>query len=144
MEDARFLSALSGRIDEALAIADRSCDVRDEEVALVKIVALVNAHPEHRQVAERPMLELLHELEQTPARLGIVELLAYCVHVVSFSLLVEVARARRDSALAECEKGGSGRRWEHARAMQRVIDAEDPGWEDSDMFVTLSSKQPVD
>lgn len=141
MDDASFASGLNAGICEALEIADRSSDVRDEEVALVKIVAFIEAHPEHRQAAEETMVDLLTLLEHAPAPLGLVELLAYCVHVVGFPQVIEVARVRQAAALAEFKRGATGRHWEHARAMERVIDADNPEWDDADMFTTLSSER---
>jgi hypothetical protein len=139
VEEAAFDSALNAGISEALRIADRSPTFSDEEVSLATIVALLVAHPEHREAAEGTLVDLPARLEENPAPLGLVELLSYCVHVVGFPSVVEAARARHAAAVTEYASGGSGRRWEHARAMERVIDADSPGWEDADVFDTLGS-----
>ena len=123
-------------IDQALAIADESPDVRDEDPFLVQLVALAEEHQEHRAVVEDALISMAKRVGTTPHPNGSVELLAYAVHVLRLPRLITAIEQMQHAAQAA---GSIGRPWEWAYRYQRILDAQQAEWADRDLFPSLAT-----
>lgn len=129
-------------VSAALAIADSSPNVRDEERELIKLVDLIRRAPSHADQAELALVALVQQLCTTPPPAGLVDLLAYCVHALGLPKVVHAATEARDAARAALEVGPCRRRWEHARRCEVVIAAAEADWDERDMYVSFTSTDP--
>lgn len=134
MERDDFQREFERCVSAALAIADRSPDVRDEERELIKLVELIRREPDHADEAEMALVARVPQLCTTPSPAGRVDLLGYCVHALGLPKVVSAAIEARDAARAALESGPSRRPWEHARRCEVVIAAAKPDWDQRDMY----------
>lgn len=127
-------------VSAALAIADRSPNVGDEERELIHLVELIRREPSHADQAELELAELVPQLCTTPSPAGLVELLSFCVHALGLPKVVSAATEARDAARAALELGPSRRPWEHARRCEVVIGAAEADWDERDMYVSFNPR----
>ncbi|WGX97258.1 hypothetical protein [Nocardioides sp. L-11A] len=125
-------------VSAALAIADSSPDVRDEERELIKLVELIRREPDHADQAEMALVAMVPRLCTTPPPAGLVDLLGYCVHALGLPKVVSAAIAARDAARAALEVGASRRPWEHARRCEVVFAAAEADWDERDMYASFA------
>lgn len=134
-----FQRELDRCVSAALAVADRSPDVRDEEREMTRLVDLIRREPSHADQAEAALVALVPQLCETPPPAGLVELLSYCVHALGLPKVVNAAKEARDAVLAALETGPSLRPWEHARRCEVVMAAAEVDWDEQDMYESFSA-----
>ena len=138
MDPDAFQRDLGRCVSAALAAADRSPDVRDEERELVQLVDLIRGEPSHADQAEMTLVALVPQLCEPPPPAGLVELLSYCVPALGLPKVVSAATEARHTALAALESGPSRRPWDHARRCEVVIAAAEADWDEQEMYVSFS------
>lgn len=139
MDRESFSREFDALVQQSETASEQSPDVRFQEPALVAIVDLVQANPEHRDQAEQLLVDLVVRLTEIPPPPGLVELLGYSVHVLDVPRVLSAAADLRAEATAALEKGESLHPWEVARRLELVIAASDPDWEDREMFKSLAN-----
>ena len=130
VDEVDYRARIEAAIRGALNSAEESQDSRDEEPWLVELVALVEAEPDHHHAGISALCGLTPMLGD-PNVMGVVELLGYCVHVLRPPMLLAAVQK-------QAESGPLLRAFDNARRCERVLEAADDAWPESELYESLA------